>query len=600
MESVVQQRDMYRKLVQEAGLNASQSSPAKFRSDFVTSTPAAPSSSKPTGESGRSGVSQLEKLLGDANDRLRQVEEKHSLAVGEHKEAEKLLREKAEQLHDQLAEMRSQNTRLSTQMEYMEQKEKLLQGNLQSFKNQVDSLEQKNTLYACTVAKHEQSIAVLRDEAMNAQQQLARCQVTVAMLNEEKQLLKDAESRLLMERDSLVSERHSQGLLHSNLESIKLNLERAECETKMRLSNSVASLEHQCELLRKKLDKEEERYRETVKCFEDRLQAEKAALKQAEERAALSQLALEKMQQDVLVAAESRSARMTSPVRKNQVSRLLSTSASPSAPASAAGAPPPPIPTDTTSEQVNLLRTQLVESKTELESVREQLDLVRQQGDQYRAIAESMEEELKKSSEAAKSFQQEMEHRLGGLTAERDMFANDLQQAKAKLHKMEEGAAVLGRATAHQSEEVVQKIERLEAELLTAGDRLRLAEESTEQARRECLEAVKVSADAQDKYERELVQHAAAVEQLTVVKHALEERRAEKNATEQTLARCREELETGKSSWLLQKAQLESQSSQLAARCAELDKQVDLTQQQIVTMSTRMAAVTRVQEMSVK
>ena len=83
------------------------------------------------------------------------------------------------------------------------------------------------------------------DEAMNAQQLLARAEVHVSMLQEEKQLLKDAEQRLLVERNALVSERRSQGLLHANLESIKLNLERGECETRMRLQNNVTSLEHQ-------------------------------------------------------------------------------------------------------------------------------------------------------------------------------------------------------------------------------------------------------------------------------------------------------------------------------------------------------------------
>lgn len=83
---------------------------------------------------------------------------------------------------------------------------------------------------------------------MNAQQQLARAEVNVSMLQEEKQLLKDAQQRLLMERDSLVNERQSQSLLHANLESIKLNLERAECETRMRLQNNVTRLEQQQEL----------------------------------------------------------------------------------------------------------------------------------------------------------------------------------------------------------------------------------------------------------------------------------------------------------------------------------------------------------------
>ena len=84
---------------------------------------------------------------------------------------------------------------------------------------------------------------------MDVQQKLSRAEVVQTMLQEEQQLLRDAEQRLLLERDSLLSERRNQNLLHTNLESIKLNLERGENETRMRLQNTVASLEQQLELL---------------------------------------------------------------------------------------------------------------------------------------------------------------------------------------------------------------------------------------------------------------------------------------------------------------------------------------------------------------
>ena len=70
-----------------------------------------------------------------------------------------------------------------------------------------------------------------------------------------------------------------------NLESIILNLERGESETRMRLQNTVASLEQQLELLRKKLGMEEERFCTTVKTFEERVASDETKLKETEERA---------------------------------------------------------------------------------------------------------------------------------------------------------------------------------------------------------------------------------------------------------------------------------------------------------------------------
>ena len=250
---------------------------------------------------------------------------------------------------------------------------------------------------------------------MNAQQLLARAEVKITMLQEEKQLLIDAEHRLRIENSSLQNHQHSQSLLHVNLESIKLNLERSECETRMRLQNQVTSLEQQLELLRKKLDLEEQRYRDTVKSFEDRIEADKASLKTAEDRAVQAETQLSSVQEQ-LAAAENRT-RISSPVRKAQITRLLST-----------GAPAP-----AESELVGELRSQLAEVRSEAASKQEQLESLRQQVDQYRSIADSMEEQLKKSNEAGQIFRRDTEQHLLRISEERNTLARNLQEAQEKL-----------------------------------------------------------------------------------------------------------------------------------------------------------------------
>lgn len=162
--------------MQEAGLNESRS-PVKFR-DALTSTPAA---SRP--DSLRSG--DAEKQLGECKVRLEEQTANYKTQLQEKKELERRLNEKIQSLHDALADLRAQNVRLGTQIEYSNEKEKLLmvksqfsfystlffllyalQGNLEGFKKQITILEEKNKSYACTVAKHEQSIAVLRGIAV--------------------------------------------------------------------------------------------------------------------------------------------------------------------------------------------------------------------------------------------------------------------------------------------------------------------------------------------------------------------------------------------------------------------------------------------------
>jgi hypothetical protein len=186
----------------------------------------------------------------------------------------------------------------------------------------------------------------------------------------------------------------------------------------MRLQNNVTSLEQQIELLRKKLDLEEQRYRETVKSFEDKILSDQTLLKAAEEKAANAEAQLVAIRER-LTAAESRTG-LTSPTRKGQVTRLLSTT-------------PTPVASANDSDLVGDLRAQLAEARAESSKYREQLELVRQQAEQFRSIADSMEEQLNKSNVAGLTFKQETEQHLAKLNEERSELARNLQEAQNKL-----------------------------------------------------------------------------------------------------------------------------------------------------------------------
>jgi len=256
---------------------------------------------------------------------------------------------------------------------------------------------------------------------MKAQQELARCEMSLSLLREERELLKDAEQRLLLERDSLQQDWRSQGLLHAQLESIKANLERAESETRARLEKSTTSLEQQCELLRKKLEQEEERFRRTVHSFEERLRMEQAAAGTAQERALRAEASAAKLQER-LSAAESRSS-MTSPIHKAQaMSRLLSTADAE--------------PADETSSR-------LADAKAQAQALTEQLQLARQQAVQYRAIADAMEQELKKTNEASQAFRQELERHSTQVTQERDGLLDQVRSLTEALQAAQQQVGLL-------------------------------------------------------------------------------------------------------------------------------------------------------------
>ena len=81
-------------------------------------------------------------------------------------------------------------------------------------------------------------------------------------------VLKSAEARLLQEREILHRQKSSSALVMENLNQIKLNLERGEAEKTMRLENRNDTLEKETALLRKKLETEQDSYKQAVAAWE--------------------------------------------------------------------------------------------------------------------------------------------------------------------------------------------------------------------------------------------------------------------------------------------------------------------------------------------
>lgn len=69
----------------------------------------------------------MEQELNESKTRLEENEAKMKSLVTEKKEIESNLNRKMQDLQDQIVELRAQNVRLSTQTQYAEEKEKLLQ-----------------------------------------------------------------------------------------------------------------------------------------------------------------------------------------------------------------------------------------------------------------------------------------------------------------------------------------------------------------------------------------------------------------------------------------------------------------------------------------
>ena len=118
------------------------------------------------------------------------------------------------------------------------------------------------------VAKHEQSIHAMHAELIQSNGQLAKITNQLKRAEFEVQNLRNAEARLEKERDILHRQSSGSSMIAENLKMVQLQLEKSESESRMRLQNQNEDLNKEVNLLRKKLEQEQDKYHKSVQSWE--------------------------------------------------------------------------------------------------------------------------------------------------------------------------------------------------------------------------------------------------------------------------------------------------------------------------------------------
>lgn len=106
---------------------------------------------------------QLEKKLEDKERKLESLRLEYDNYRKNRVENEKMLNEEIDRYRNDVMKNIKQISDLSGKLEYAQQTIKTLQTNANMYKTQITSLESKVNNYTTIVAKHEQSIIMLRD-----------------------------------------------------------------------------------------------------------------------------------------------------------------------------------------------------------------------------------------------------------------------------------------------------------------------------------------------------------------------------------------------------------------------------------------------------
>ncbi|KAL0965926.1 hypothetical protein UPYG_G00288040 [Umbra pygmaea] len=592
-DSNARQRDMYRILLsQTTGFNLP---PQGTTMDAApqTYTPSRPSFTPATRSSAMKASESTQTI--QAKTALKQLNDSFTMYKKEKAENDKMLNEQNDKLQDQLSAVRSQNAKLSTQLEFTSKRYEMLQENMNAYRREIAALQEKGQKMSSTAQKHEQIIHTMSQDLRAANEKLAVTEVCCENLKKERDMRKSAEFRLNQEKEAMMAEQRNQNLLLTNLKSIQLTMERTETESRQHLNSQIERLEREVIQLKNKLAEEVEQ-RHSLGRNQDAQLLE--AKKQLEAQCALHQKTKELLKNAEQHASLLRQ-QLTQTENLNQGSGQGQTkpSASSSVPVRAPGVISSTTPAQSQAKlQADLeeVHGQLKQAEKQISDLKERLQNASTNVEQYRTVVLSLEESLSKEKQAQLPLEtrlkeaQEFQHVLEKKLLEAEKEKQELREEKRR------GVDIVEKEV----NELKRTIKNMQLELQDTLERKAAAVTQEQKAIQDSRQQAKLAIEAQNKYERELMLHAADVEVLQAAKrHTLQVTQSRKQL-EDKVKQITTQLQEAHINWNLLEKKLKEDLSTEQKRADELQKQNDLLHKQIESLGPKIASTVHQQQAS--
>ncbi|CAG9816022.1 unnamed protein product [Phaedon cochleariae] len=553
MVTLRNQRDMYKNLYSQAVKGAGEEIPSQLERTYLPEN-----GETRMDESHRQvdeKVQELENQIEKLSKQVDHLKEENDTYRKEKSANEKILLEQLDSMRGEVKELTRLNCKLSSHADVNAEKFKMMQNNIEIYKKQITALEKQSKIYSESIIKHEQAATFLKDETILCQTKLSKAEVMLSNLQKENALLKDAEQRLLKERESSSRNSYQQNLIRSNIELIKATLERTDAEGKLRFEARLDEAHRECAALRRRLQEEQDHFRQLSDHLDKQTKAAQARMEEEKQHA-------DKLREEV---AECRVDLVNKTSQIEELSKKMKMGLF-------------TVP-DTSDEvrRVRELEQQLADAEAEINSLKTKLKTAKEASDEYFNVAEASEKQVKDIMDQNELLQQEIE--LG---------KNKIKQLEEKCSELEGELSIQMDDQDINNASIKSKSTQLQEELNVRNMDLRTAREQLENARCENKSLVEQLKAVENKYAREVTLHSVDLQSLTAMKEDLDKALDELNQIESEKTQAIENLNENIQNWEEQEKLFQKEKEEIQSRFSDIDAQNSLLHDQIQALNTQL------------
>lgn len=484
------------------------------------------------------------------------------------------LKEQSQKLAQEKSELQVQVAKANSQLELAAQRLEMLNDNFKMLQSENQELQKRISSMHEISARQDLRSQQVAEELVDSRSILESMRNENANLKAEKELWKKIEERLAGDNESLTLERTRLNSHINSLQALQAERDRAEEESRRRLQNQVDKLEQELVTTRRKLHEEaDEARRATAK--------KEYELHEMHKRVDDLTQTLGKAREEFV---EARTQRDTLQTRVNDLQVELKTTEEKLAilhPRALGNAEDVAMAEKEDEEEEQgeglskeqELQIQVADITKELEHTKRELHNVREEVEQYKRISQTAEEELENMNNTHDQFKESMDAEI----RERDATIKDLEQRvediSSELTDSANELEKIRRTDLEVKRRFIDEKSILESEISRLKDEAEKVNTATSFYQDDLRAQARIAQEAQQNYERELVKHAEAAQQLQKVRAEFSELKTEIHRLRGDTETAKESLVVNEESWNTQKENYEKELGEIRSRCEDLKKQ---------------------------